>query len=203
MAWWCTSYKHLKAVCRKQNFSLMTLMKMCVSWQSLMTSRCAHPWTAVPSGGPPAPVVPPSLKPSPREMTHLSSALLRIFAPSCLALKRSSVASKAGYAPSPPPATMAPQCPARSTCPSRQPPAPRVGRRTMRVGSPQMEVLWLRPVTLTQTMACGSWCPVWMRWRTTLGKEPKSLSSTMKSLPPGQGASQEMSWLHFIPFFRF
>lgn len=146
-----------------------------------MTWRCVHLWTVVPSGGPPTAAAPPSLKPPPRapvmEMRcHLSSASSRTFAPSCPALREWSADSRAGFAPSPPPATADPPHPARSTGPSRPRP-PRAGRRTTRAGSHPTEVLWLRHVTLTQTRACRSWCPAWTHWRTSWGKEAKSLSA--------------------------
>lgn len=185
--------------------SLMTawwIWWMC-SWQSSMTWRCVRLWTVVPSGGLPAAAAPPSLKPPPRVTTRLSSASWRTFAPSWPALRQWSAGSRAGFAPSPPPATTDPPHLARSTGPSRRLRPPRAGRRTTRAGSRLTEVLWLHPVTLTQTRACGSWCPAWTRWRTSWGKEAKSLSARTESQPPGRGERQEVSWnLSFQKLFQ-
>lgn len=163
------------------------------SWQSLMTWRCARCWTVVPSGGLPAAAAPPSLNPPPRALVtetrcHLFSASLRTCVPSCPALREWSVGCRAASAPCPPPATVGRPHPARSTGRSRP---HRVGQRTMRAGNHLMEVHWLRPVTLTQTRVSRSWCPEWTLWRTSWGKEARSLWTKMESLPRGRGEWQE------------
>lgn len=184
-------------------FFCFNLNLMNVPSQSLMTWRCALLWTVVPSGGLPATAAaPPSLKPPPRapvmETSHPSSASSRIFAPSCPALRRWSAASRAAFAPSPPPASADPPHLARSTGPSWRLP-PRAGRRMTRAGSRPTEVLWLHLVTRTQTRACRSWCPAWTRWRTNWGKEARSPSARTERLPPGRGGWQQTTFSFDFP----